>query len=379
MAMLHLAVENGLRVQAVTVDHGLRAGSAAEAAFVGRVCARLAVPHRVLRWLGWDGQGNLQDQARRARRRLIADWAVQQGLGRVALAHTRDDLAETFLMRLARGAGVDGLAAMAPQWSEAGVIWHRPMLAMGRAELRGWLTARGIDWLEDPSNENTKFDRVKARRALQALAPLGLSAETLAEVAGHLACARAALEAMTDLAAQAVLRIDGGDVLLDAGFAAQPEEIQRRLLQRAILWITSAEYGPRGASLTRIRQAVVAGKPGVLAGCRFLPAKTGTTRITREARAVAGLACPVSQLWDGRWRISGPGAEGQEIRALGAAGLAQLPDWHRLGRPRAALLALPAVWRGDRLIAAPLAGQAAGYGAELQPGAGALIHSALSH
>ena len=104
MAMLHLAAASGLPVRVVTVDHGLRAGAAAEATEVGRICAGLGLPHEVLRW-HWDGCGNLQDAARRGRRAVMADWAQRVGVGAVALAHTQDDVAETFLMRLARGAG----------------------------------------------------------------------------------------------------------------------------------------------------------------------------------------------------------------------------------------------------------------------------------
>ena len=105
MALLLLALDAGLQVRAVTVDHGLRPEAAAEAAWVGRLCAGLGVPHDTLQWQGWDGAGNLQDQARRARLSLIADWAKVAGLGAVALGHTQDDQAETVLMRLARRAG----------------------------------------------------------------------------------------------------------------------------------------------------------------------------------------------------------------------------------------------------------------------------------
>ena len=111
--MADWAAPREVRLAAATVDHGLRPEAAAEAAGVAALCGRLGLAHATLRWEGWDGRGNLMDAARRARRRLLADWAAEQGLAAVALAHTRDDQAETVLMRLARGAGVDGLSAMA--------------------------------------------------------------------------------------------------------------------------------------------------------------------------------------------------------------------------------------------------------------------------
>lgn len=377
MAMLHLAVTAGLRVQAVTVDHGLRAESAAEAAMVGRVCAGLGVTHTVLRWQGWDGKGNLQDHARRARRRLIAGWAGQVGLSAVALAHTQDDLAETFLMRLARGAGLDGLAAMQPHWAEAGVVWHRPLLTVARDELRSVLRTAGAAWVDDPSNDLDRFDRVKARKALPLLAPLGLSAPRLAEVAQHLADTRAAMESTTDAAAQKLLQVQGGLVRIGAGLSDLPAEVQRRLLLRVLLWVAPADYGPRGPAMVRLRQAVLAQRAATLAGCRFVPDKGGVM-VLREARAVADLTGPVGQAWDG-WRIAGPAAQGQTIRALGADGLAQCPDWRACGLPRAALLASPAVWSGARLIAAPLAGFNPEWHATRILGPAALVLSALSH
>ncbi|HEX9857861.1 MAG TPA: tRNA lysidine(34) synthetase TilS, partial [Paracoccaceae bacterium] len=215
MALLHLTVQAGVPCIAATVDHGLRPESADEAAGVARVCAGLGVPHEVLRWQGWDGSGNLQDQARRARYRLMADWALRQGIGAVALGHNRDDLAETFLMRLAREAGVDGLAAMSPRRRFLGVEWRRPLLGIGRDELRGWLAGQGLTWVDDPSNANDRYDRVKMRKALGGLAPLGITAPGLAAVALHLAEVRQALEVQTLAAAREMARVEAGDVLLD--------------------------------------------------------------------------------------------------------------------------------------------------------------------
>jgi tRNA(Ile)-lysidine synthase len=378
VALLHLAVAAGVSVQAVTVDHGLRAEAAAEAAAVGVACARLGVPHDILRW-HWDGDGNLQDQARRARLRMMADWAQARGIGAVALGHTQDDVAETFLMRLARGAGVDGLAAMAPSRMAEGILWLRPLLGVARADLRDWLSARGIGWAEDPSNANDRFDRVKARRALAALKPLGLGPQRLAEVAGHLAEVRAALEDQARAAAAQVARIEAGDVLFDAaGFGALCAETQRRLLVAAVQWINSAEYGPRGADIIRLRDALAAGKPATLAGCRLTVAK-GVIRAMREARAVQDVRAAPGEVWDHRWIVSGPENNSLEIRALGADGLLQCPDWRATGRARASLLASPAVWRGTTLVAAPLAGLAMGWRAECRAPKGVLSLVALSH
>ena len=378
MAMLHLAVAAGLRPDVVTVDHGLRPEAAAEAAMVGQVCAGYGLCHDTLHWQNWDHTGNLQNEARKARRRLMAEWAVARGLGAIALAHTQDDVAETFLMRLTRGAGVDGLAAMSPVWAEGGVTWVRPMLAMQRQDLRGWLTARGLAWAEDPSNENLMFDRIKMRKAMPALSVLGLQSARLAEVAQHLAEARVALDALADDWAERSLTEVAGTVLIHGDLWRAPLETQRRLLQRVILWIAPAAYSPRGGQASNLIQALTANRPATLAGCRFLSEPNGL-RAVREAKAAARRV-KASEMWDGRWRITGHLPTGAELGALGAGGLAQAPDWRAAGLPRAALLASPAVWHHGRLIAAPLAGfQASSYRAvPLHPLHGRNVNT-LSH
>ena len=131
LLLMLATVARGRPLAAVTVDHGLRPESGDEAAAVEALCAARGIPHATLRWNGWDGAGNLQDRARQARRTLIGAWARANGIGAVALGHTLDDQAETFLMRLARGSGVDGLSGMAPATRAEGVLWLRPLL--GRA------------------------------------------------------------------------------------------------------------------------------------------------------------------------------------------------------------------------------------------------------
>lgn len=375
---MHLALEAGCTVAVATVDHGLRPEAAAEAAAVGAACASIGVPHDILHWR-WDGQGNLQDAARRGRIAALATWARARGLRTVALGHTQDDIAETFLMRLARDAGVDGLAAMAARREVEGITFLRPLLGLSRADLRGWLLQRGVAWAEDPSNDDPRFDRVRARRALAALAEVGVDGAAIAALAAKMADVRAALEAATADAAARFVRIDGGDVIVDApGLAALPAEIRRRLLLAAVMWIASAEYGPRGAEMERFVAAALEGRPATLAGCRTSHAR-GRLRITREVRAVAGLVGPVGAPWDGRWRVYGPESNGLTLRALGEAGLAACPDWRAAPYPRATLLASPAVWSAEGLVAAPLAGFGAGWVAQCQPPKGPLAAAPLSH
>lgn len=356
------AAQGGPRLLAVTVDHGLRPEAASEAEAVGRRCAALGVGHRILRWRGWDGRGNLPAAARAARYGLIAAWAHEHGIGDVALGHTADDEAETLLMRLARGSGVDGLSGMAARRESRGILWHRPLLAQGRTALRTWLTGRGEAWIDDPSNDDPAYDRVRARRALAALADLGITRDGLIATAGRMRLAREVLDrAAADLARRSA-RVEAGDVILDrAAFAEAPTETRLRLFAHALAWIGGADYRPRLAALTDCLGRAEAGRRVTLQGCLVMP-RAASLRVTREpAAATLAVAAPGAP-WDRRWRLDGPPAPpGAEVRALGEEGLALCPDWRASGLPRPTLLASPALWLDRRLLAAPLAGQPGGW------------------
>ncbi|WP_258533763.1 tRNA lysidine(34) synthetase TilS [Rhodobacter capsulatus] len=352
-------------VAAVTVDHGLRPEAAAEAEVVGQFCAERGIDHSILRWDGRGARGNLMDAARRARLRLIGAWAQDRGIGAVALGHTGDDQAETFLMRLAREAGLEGLSGMRESFESEGVLWFRPFLSQTRAELRGHLQRQGIGWIEDPSNENDRFDRVRARRALAALAPLGITAGKLSTVVGHLAMAEQSVLWSLDHLIAAHVRFDAGDVVIDAqGFRdAFDPETGRRLLNAALVWVSGSYYPPRAVQVIDVLTTWRTRRDRTLHGCRILVGDEAI-RITREARAVAALRLPFGQVWDG-WQIEGPDRPGLTLAALGAEGLRQLGDGCSRARPRASLLASPAVWQGETLLAAPLAGWKNGYEARL--------------
>jgi len=378
VAALVLLVEalGSARVEAATVDHGLRPQAADEARGVAALCARLGVAHRVLSWTGAAARGNLMDAARRGRLALLADWARERGLAAVILAHTQDDQAETVLMRLARGSGVDGLSGMVPARMSGGVLWWRPFLGVSRAALRGVLLARGISWVEDPTNADTRFARTRARAALAALAPLGIDAAGLAATAARMTRARAALERQEAEARAALVREERGTVWLDPAALDLAPEVRDRLLAGVIGHLSGAPYRPRLAALHRVVAAL--SEPGgaaTLSGVA-LRRTDAAIHLWREARAVAGLRVPATDLWDGRWRATGPDEAGAEIAALGEAGLTRFsqqaraglhPHWRVTGLPKAALVGLPAIWRGPRLISAPLVGWAEGWTLNARP------------
>jgi tRNA(Ile)-lysidine synthase len=236
------ALARGPRLLAVTVDHGLRAEAAAEARDVKRLARTLDLPHRTLRWNGAKPKTGLPAAARTARYRLLAEAARSHGATHVLTAHTRDDQAETLLMRLLRGSGISGLAAMARESERDGVLLARPFLNVSKSQLVATLKKAKIGFADDPTNRDLSFTRPRIRAVMPALAAEGGDARNLARLASRLARANAAVEVLADGAERylALRDLEPAQPRLDVkvfdanAFAAIPEEIRLRLLLRAI-------------------------------------------------------------------------------------------------------------------------------------------------
>ncbi len=363
------------RIFAITIDHGLRAEAAQEAAWVAKLCAKLNIPHETRVWQ-WDGQGNTQDAARQARQALIGDWARDNNITTVALGHTLDDQAETLLMRLARGSGVDGLAAMSQVSHTAGLIWMRPLLTLSRADLRGYLQSLAQDWHEDPSNDNPAYMRVATR---QAIASLSLDQDRLAETAMRMQMAREALARVAYDVARAGAEVRAGAVWFERSALLDcAEETRFRLLAHALGWVSSAPYRPRFSALRQAWSGILAQKTHSLQGCLILDCAEQVV-ICREPQAVAGLVTQAPGDWDQRWRCDVAPLQGLTIAALGEAGLAQCPAWRQENLPRPVLLAAPALWRKQTVCHAPLAGLGDKSSIYLQNPAEEFFLSLLSH
>ena len=241
------ALASGPHLVAVTVDHGLRAESAREARDVKRLARSLDLSHHIVRWTGPKPKTGLPAAARAARYRLLANAARKHGATHVLTAHTRDDQAETLLMRLLRGSGIAGLASMSGQTPREGVVLARPFLNVSKAQLIATLAKARITFADDPTNRDIHFTRPRLRALMPVLAAEGGDARNLARLASRLARANAAVEVLTDGAERylALRYRQTGSYRPDAGnsnlqmldfedFAAIPEEIRVRLLQRAI-------------------------------------------------------------------------------------------------------------------------------------------------
>lgn len=383
VAMLHLfaalSQTRDIALAVVTVDHGLRPEARQEAAFVAEICARYGLSHECLEWSGWDGQGNLQAEARAARYHLLANWAHATQRDWIALGHTEDDLAETFLMRLARGSGLDGLAAMDRQFNRAGAAFFRPLLGASRQDLRLYLTQKGHGWQEDPSNADTRFQRVSTRQVLTGLEPLGLGRAQIANAARRLSAAKTALQEFAREHAEKIVTFQGGDLVIgSADWRATHPELQRRLMNAMLQWAGDTTYAPRADAVADLDKKLRSQGRHTLNGC-VVSLDADSLRVAREYNAVSDMVCEAGALWDGRWLLEGPGGAEIEVRALGETGLLACPNWRDTGLPRRSLLASPAVWTGPELVAAPLAGLANGWCARLTRSREQFLSGLLSH
>lgn len=387
MALLHLlhgvCTLHGCKLRAVTVNHGLRPEAQCEAAQVRQVCAKLGISHDTLLWNDWDCQGNLQAAAREARYRLMADWARANEVDTIALGHTADDQAETFVMRLARRSGVDGLSGMPERTTRNGVNWVRPVLRARRDALRAYLRRQNITWADDPSNEDTNFERVRTRATLALLKELGIDADVLSDVAGHMKQARRALDWQTFLAARDMAEVDAGAVVLaERKLRVLPDEVQRRLILSAVMWISGSAYPPRRGAIENLMNALRKGQAGTLDGVKACRVK-GDVWIFRELNALCPHGCEIGQMWDDRWRIMPPegvtDVEGLRVRPLDEDGIRQCPDWRATGRPHDVLLSTPSVWKRETLVCAPLAGVGKSWHAVLNGGKEAFFAALLTH
>ena len=277
---------------AVSIDHGLRPEARHEAAAVKRLCEKLGVDHRTMRWTGAKPSTGIQEAARVARYRLLRTAAHRVKARCVVTAHTLDDQAETVLFRIARGSGLAGMCGMArtvpidnlatgfaqpidavhsargAEESDQSkrVVLVRPLLEVPKGRLIATLQEAGISYAEDPSNVDPRFARSRLRKLMPALADEGLTAQCLVRLARRVRRSEAAHEAVVDWAARRLgLATDTRRVALNsADWSEFPAEIALRLLGRAIGTIGTegpVEFGKLEALSEALDAAVTGGVP----------------------------------------------------------------------------------------------------------------------
>ena len=402
MALMHLAADavrraRRGRILVATVDHGLRAESAAEASFVAAEAHRIGLAHATLPWRGAKPETGIQEAARAARYALLAEVYHRQPATTkwLVTAHTADDQAETVLMRLARGSGVEGLAGMAEterlqigpdrqhltpvslvDRDARSVGLARPLLGVPKSRLVATMRALGLAWIEDPSNESLAFERVRIRRAIPALVAIGLTREALCRTARRMRTVRRTLAQLTRraLADPDLVLVDPlGFVVIDRRAwtdeaAGLGEAVQLRLLAAVVRMVGGMDRPVSLASLEEVGWRISTGWHGLPAPSYAVT--VGHTRIEQTAAGVtivreAGRRPPepvvlqpgAEALWDNRFhvRLAVDAPAPLAVRALGRIGMRALAEDGRCppSALSAALVSVPAFFDGERLVAVP--------------------------
>ncbi len=368
MALLLLVDEwtsaRGGSTTAVIVDHRLRHGSAADARRAAAWARARGIEAAVLTRRDPLARGGIQAAARELRYRLLERWCHDRGVLHLALAHHREDQAETVFMRLLRGSGLDGLAAMAPVAESAFVRFLRPLLDVPRLRLVATLESRGQAYLEDPSNRDPRFLRVRIRRHLAGLGDSGLAVDRLTQLARRMRRARAALDAASAAALARVAAIfPEGYCWIDAAALKQvEEEIALRVIARAVAAVGGRVYPPRLARVERFWRALCEDRLAggrTLGGCRIVPRRQGLLLCREPAAVSESVPARGTGLWDGRfhYRFARGAGHGGVLKCLGRDGWKEVatrrPELRRSAIPPIVRPTLPALWDLDGVVAVP--------------------------
>ena len=349
--------KKNLKIVILTVDHNLRNGSADEALYVGELCNKLGLIHKTLFWDHEDIEGNLSASAREARYRLMQNSIPSDAI--LITGHTLDDQAETFLMRLRRGSGVDGLASMAEQsylsFGNDGITIFRPLLDFERQTLRKVLKFYKVDWIEDPTNNDQSFERVRVRDMLALFVEIGIDKNTIGRTALLMQSAKTALNHFASDCYEKFGSCDNGDIIFDfSEFSKQPLDVKRRLISAAQKWISNQKYRPRlsqvDALINSIDEKVTFSGSGTI--CYF---HNNSIRITREANAcVCEIEASNDVIFDRRWKlIALENCKDLTIKCLGEDGYTFLEPGIRKKIPYKTIIALPALFNDTNLINFP--------------------------
>jgi len=345
------AKDTGRHLVALSVDHGLRAASRQECDTLHETLTAKGIEHHILTWVGEKPTSGIQAAARAARYRLMSNWCLENQIEDVMVAHHQDDQAETFLLRLARGSGVDGLGAMKPITQQAGLRILRPLLTIPKSRLISTLGAMKQDWIEDPSNQNDDFERVKIRKNMPLLQELGLTTERLSQTAHAMQRAGESLQGMTRNWLKKHVRLfeEGYCVMTQTELDGLDGEIRLRVLARIGMVISGEIYPPRLERLQRLSVSLKKGSDATLMGCRWIVRKDDIL-VCREMRH-----CDIP---DNLYQIDYPHSFiDLKLRILGQEGWKQLlkesENVQENDLPKPVIYALVSFWDEEGVLAVP--------------------------
>ena len=373
LAMAHdWAGETGASLTALTVDHCLRPESRAEAVQVAEWCRSRGIAHETLIWDGEKPDKGIQAAARAARYALLEDWCRARAHTELLVAHSQNDQAETFLMRMSRGSGIDGLAAMPLVSLRDGVRLIRPLLTVPRSRIEATVAVRSLKPVSDPSNLDRRYARVRMRDKLELLDAHGVSVAAIAGTARIFGEMRAARErAVAALAGDIlVLHWEGYAEIARAGLSSAGKEHGGGLIAAVLMSVGGLEYAPRRERFERLMTDMLYNsnfRPRTLGNCVI--SIRGDNFLVRREHGTIRHRVPVASgrrvVWDGRFNVEfardpAMDAAGYCLKSLGEDGWRQVvsgSDQAGLREYRAipgpVRCALPSIWQGEKVVNVP--------------------------
>ena len=299
----HLALN--IEIEVLTVNHNLRKAAEDECGFVQKIAKNYGFKHKVLIWEHEHVETSIQEKARKARYQLMLDYVREENIDTILTAHTSDDNIETFIMRLAKGSGLDGLKSINVIRHADGIQIERPLLSLSRSLTTEILRSTGNEWLDDPTNEDERFERVKIRNNISSLSSLNISSGNLTKTIQRLTRAHESISFFTNLVSQELVELSElghADVNFDK-LRNYPKEIILRVLAKALTDINGGTVSL--SSLEAVfAELIKTERCKTLNGCQIIPQKNKYV-IVRENRGISPAEIKINERisWDGRFDV----------------------------------------------------------------------------
>ena len=315
MALFHMLTDwkssDKPEIIVASIDHGLRSESKLEVEFVKKACEMKKVKHFSLAPSTHLSkiQGNLQDNARSARYTLLRNWAIAKNLQCILLGHTLDDQEENLLIRFFRGSGVDGLVSMEEMVARNEVLWMRPLLKFRKEDLRKYLRNNNYSWVDDPSNHDDKYKRVRMRKLLKQLKSNNLITPNFVKTADHMLRASKLSREIAISNSKTLLSFnDVGQISFKVEkFSKLFEDSRYRILAGIVSWFSGSFYKPRFSQLENVYNKILnVNITGSTLGGTVFKKKNGIVTVTRELGSIEEkfLVKNKKFIWDNRWLIT---------------------------------------------------------------------------
>ena len=299
----HLALN--IEIEVITVNHNLRKAAEDECRFVQKIAKDYGFRHKVLTWEHEYIETSIQEKARNARYQLMLDYAREENIDTILTAHTSDDNIETFIMRLAKGSGLDGLKSINEIRHADGIQIERPLLSLSRSLTTEILRSTGNEWVDDPTNEDERFERVKIRNNISSLSSFNISSGNLTKTIQRLTRAHESISFFTNLVSQELVELSElghADVNFDK-LRNYPKEIILRVLAKALTDINGGTVSL--SSLEAVfTELIKTERSKTLNGCQIIPQKNKYV-IVRENRGISPAEIKINERisWDGRFDV----------------------------------------------------------------------------